>query len=177
MKRRFCTQSVDCIQQFIRVNAALGLLSANVDLEQNILSDTMLCGLFCDRFAKMNRTDRLDQRDLADQKLHLIGLERADKLQVRSFISVLFILFKQLLHTVFTAHLDACANRFLDAFRIIHLARGNQYDVFRLFSCFFRCTRYPFLYLSDAFMQLISFLFCHVFTTVLSFRSVPRTMT
>ena len=125
----------------------------------------------------MNRTDRLDQRDLADQKLHLIGLERADKLQIRSFISVLFILFKQLLHTVFTAHLDACANRFLDALRIIHLARGNQYDVFRLFSCFFRCTRYPFLYLSDAFMQLISFLFCHVFTTVLSFRSVPRTMT
>ena len=42
MKRRFCTQSVDCIQQFIRVNAALGLLSANVDLEQSATDSDML---------------------------------------------------------------------------------------------------------------------------------------
>jgi len=177
VQRGFFTQNFDCVQQLVGVDAAFCLLPADVHFEQNILPDAVLCGLLGNRFAKMNRTDRLNKRYLPNQEFHLIRLKRTDKLKIRALIGILLIFFDKLLYTVLAADLNACSNCFLNVLCIVHLAGGNQHNILCLSTGLLCCARYTFLYLRDAFMQLHFFLFCHVFTTVLSLRSVPRTMT
>lgn len=64
--------------------AALGLLAADIHLKQDILHDAQLLGLLVDGREQLERADRFDHRDLADDIFHLVALEVADKVQGRA---------------------------------------------------------------------------------------------
>ena len=121
----------------------------------------------------MNRADRLNQRNLADQVLDLVGLQRADKLKVCAIVGVLFILLLQLLHTVFTAHADACFDGYLHALGVIHFGRSHQ----RNFTGIAPCLHGGIVDARDhrfyAFLQFFLALLRHVFTTILFCRFLP----
>ena len=72
MKRPFCAQFYDCIVQFFGRKTAFCGFSADIYLQKNILTNTALLGFLGDSLAEMNRADRLNQRNLADQVLDLI---------------------------------------------------------------------------------------------------------
>ena len=90
--------------------AALGLLAADIHLKQDILHDAQLLGLLVDGREQLERADRFDHRDLANDIFHLVALEVADKVQGRAVIGVLGELFRHLLLAVLAQHVDACGD-------------------------------------------------------------------
>ena len=87
--------------------AALGLLPADVDLKENGLDDAELFGLPVDILKQLIGADGFDERDLADDLLHLVALEMTDEVQRRAVVGVLRELLRHLLHAVLAADGDA----------------------------------------------------------------------
>ena len=106
--------------------AALGLLAADIHLKQDILHDAQLLGLLVDGREQLERADRFDHRDLANDIFHLVALEVADKVQGRAVIGVLGELFRHLLLAVLAQHVDARGDGLTAGVRVVHLARANE---------------------------------------------------
>ena len=159
--------------QFFGRKTAFGSFSADIYLQKNILTNTAFLGFLGDSLAEMNRADRLNQRNLADQVLDLVGLQRADKLKVCSIVGVLFILLLQFLYAVFAAHTDSRFDSRLHALGVIHFGRSHQCNFTGIAPCLHGGIVYALDHRFYAFLQFFLFLLRHVFTTILFCRFLP----
>ena len=108
---------------------ALGLLPADVDLKENGLDDAELFGLPVDILKQLIGADGFDERDLADDLLHLVALEMTDEVQRRAVVGVLRELLRHLLHAVLAERVDARGDGLAAGRGVVHLARADKRDV------------------------------------------------
>lgn len=72
----------------VGADAALALLAAHVDLQQNILHHAYLLGLLLNDHQKMFGAHRLDEGRPSHHEFHFIGLKVSDKVEGRALIGV-----------------------------------------------------------------------------------------
>ena len=117
------------LRQCVGVDAALGGLTADVHLQQDILHDVLHGGALFDHGQQLRRVHRLDEIDLADDLPHLVGLQVADEVQRCAGVGALGELFGHLLHAVFAAGVDPGGDGLAHARGVVHLCRCHKRDV------------------------------------------------
>ena len=118
-----------CGEAFGR-DAALRLLTADVDLEQDVLHELPLGCDALDLLGEAQAVDRLDEPHLADQVLDLVRLERPDEVH-RDAGTVRLTLGLPFLHPVLTEEPDAAVDGLIDQDGVDGLGHGHKGDVLR----------------------------------------------
>ena len=115
------------VRRLFRREAGFAFLAADVDFQQNILHDALLCRFLFDAGQQLQAIHRLNQIHFAHHLPNLIGLQMSDKMDGFSLIGTVGQLCRQLLHTVFAAAVHAGGNRLTHPLGIVHLCcRAEQ---------------------------------------------------
>ena len=117
------------LRQRVGRKAGLGLLAADVDLQQDILRQLHPGGHLLDLVQQLRGAHRLDQHRLAHHLLHLVALQVANEVQRRAVIGVFLQLFRHLLHPVFAQRVDTGGDGLLTPGGVVHLAGAHQRDI------------------------------------------------
>ena len=105
------------------------------DFMLDILDDLLLGGLFLNGLKQVQPVYAVDQRNPAHHLLDFIGLESADEMECRAFVSVFSQLLDHFLNPVFPTAGDACGDGLPHSGGIIHFCGGAEGDLLRIPAC------------------------------------------